>query len=126
MQIGALGQGEQTRNPAQHGIALAACGLGQAARQRIETMLPAQILESRAMRALVGDAHDLVDELVRDLMLEHFAHHAPGLVVHQTARERQGAAATVPESQARTCLVQGKDRRSQTAAKMVAADLAPG
>ena len=126
VQVGALGQGEQTRDPAQYRIALARCHLGQAARRGIKAMLPAQILKGRPVRSLVADAHDLVDELVRDLVFEHLAHHTPGLLVYQPAGKREGAAAAVPESQTRARIVQSKHRRPQPTAEVVAADLAPG
>jgi len=78
VQVGALGQGQQARDPAQHRIALACRRLRQPTRRRIKAMLSTQILEGRAVRTLVVDAHDLVDELVRDLVLEHLAHHTQG------------------------------------------------
>ena len=131
VQVGAGRQRQQPGDPPEHGVGLfrAAGGRrsrGQAAGRRIDPEAPAGRLEAGAVRGLVADAQHLVDELVGDLVLQHLAHHAPGLLQHQPPGQRQRAPLAVPLAQPGLGVQQRQHRPPQPAAEVVLVDLLPG
>ncbi len=125
--VRALGERQQLADPGDDPTGTIILGRLLWGRHRRPAVDPEQLTDptkGRTVRVLV-DAHPLVDELVRDLVLEHLDDLDPGPLEHQRPRDLDAAQLAVPLPEPGAGLRELEDRPAQTLPEVGVVDRVP-
>ena len=99
---------------------------GYAGCARIDAALFTHPTKHRAVHGVVRLAQDLVDVLVRHLVLEHLHQHSPTVIEQQAARELDYPQAAVPAAQTRARVDELERRTRELKTEQSAIQIFPG